>query len=115
MILVWLVEKIRWHVQVWIGRFQRWQYLARNPTPGPYRELFPKGSRVRVVGVEKLQAFAQSWKYHNPVQPETLAFAGKIAKVKSVGYYHGGDVLYELSGFPGAWHKACVESINPRP
>jgi hypothetical protein len=35
---------------------------------------------------------------------------GKMDTVKSVGFYHGGDVLYELSEISGTWHEACLES-----
>jgi len=53
-------------------------------------------------------------------QPETLQrqqlnYADKIAKVKSVGFYHGGDELYELKGVPGMWHEQCLKaSVLPR-
>jgi hypothetical protein len=26
----------------------------------------------------------------------------------SVGFYHGGDVLYVLEGIPGVWHESCL-------
>jgi hypothetical protein len=32
---------------------------------------------------------------------------GRAAKVKSIGYYHGGDVLYQLEGVPGIWQEQC--------
>jgi hypothetical protein len=41
-----------------------------------------------------------------------LKFADKIAKVKSVGFYHGGDELYELKGVPGTWHEQCLRAVK---
>lgn len=41
-----------------------------------------------------------------------MKFADKIAKVKSVGFYHGGDVLYELKGVPGIWHEQCLRPVG---
>jgi hypothetical protein len=38
-----------------------------------------------------------------------LEAAGKAAQVKSVGFYHGGDELYELEDLPGLWHEANLE------
>jgi hypothetical protein len=74
----------------------------------PYRETFPKGSEVRIANREFLDDFRRAWKYHNKLQDEQLPYADKIATVNSVGYYHGGDVLYELEGVPGIWHEACL-------
>jgi len=37
-----------------------------------------------------------------------MAFAGSEAKVLTVGFYHGGDVLYTLKGVPGIWHELCL-------
>lgn len=74
----------------------------------PYKEMFPTGSRVRVASRAVLEAFLKNWKFHNPITPEQLAFAGKAAKVASVGFYHGGDPLYVLEGIPGVWHERCL-------
>jgi hypothetical protein len=46
------------------------------------------------------------------LEPEQLRFADKIAKVKSVGFYHGGDELYELKGVPGMWHEQCLRAVE---
>ena len=32
-----------------------------------------------------------------------------------VGYYHGGDVLYELEGVPGVWHEVCLRKAGTGP
>ena len=37
-----------------------------------------------------------------------LDFADELAVVDKVGFYHSGDVLYELRGIPGVWHEACL-------
>jgi hypothetical protein len=77
-------------------------------TRGAYKEEFPVGTAVRVVERKQLETFAQTWRLHNPLRPEQLAFAGVTARVASVGFYHGGDELYSLEGVPGVWHEACL-------
>ncbi len=79
---------------------------------GPYNADFPAGTRVRVVSPEALASFMASWMYHHPLEPEQLPFAGRIATVKSVGYYHGGDELYWLEELPGTWHEVCLEPAD---
>lgn len=70
---------------------------------------FRSGFIVRTLPRAELEAFAKSWKYHNPLQPEQLPFAGATAKVLRSFMYHGGDVLYELEGVPGIWHEQCLK------
>ncbi len=79
-------------------------------TRGAYKEEFPVGSLVRITGREALAEFLRSWKLHNKLQPEQLEYAGKIGKIKSVGFYHGGDELYQIEGIPGVWHEQCLEA-----
>ena len=67
----------------------------------PYNEEFPAGSRVRILDRERLERFAKERKYHNPLQKEQLGFAGQIALVKTVAFYHGGEELYELKDVSG--------------
>jgi len=74
----------------------------------PYKEAFPIGSRVRIADLRELTEFRRSWKYHHPLEEGQLAFAGIPATVADVGFFHGGDVLYELSGVPGQWHECCL-------
>jgi hypothetical protein len=74
----------------------------------PYNAAFTEGTRVRIKDRSALETFATIWKLHNPLRPEQLEFAGRTATVQSVGYYHGGDELYELIGIPGVWHAACL-------
>ena len=78
--------------------------------PGPYQERFSKGTPVRVASRQLLENFRAAWRYHTPLESAQLEFAGMNTTVKSVGYYHGGDVLYSLEGIPGLWHEACVQS-----
>ncbi len=79
----------------------------------PYKEAFPAGSSVRIVDRPMLEQFLQTWKFHNPLKPEQLAFAGKTEKVANVGFYHGGDALYVLDGIPGIWHEQCLGDAGP--
>jgi hypothetical protein len=35
--------------------------------------------------------------------------------VKDVGFYHGGDELYQVAGIPGTWHEECLEAVGLTP
>ena len=74
-----------------------------------YKELFRKGHRVRVRPREVLLEFQRTWKFHDPLSDEMVSLAGLSATVLSVGFYHGGDVLYQLDGVAGTWHEVCLE------
>ena len=74
----------------------------------PYKEDFPKGSKVRIADRSALEHFRAEWKFHNPLSMEQLEFANRDARVIAIGYYHGGDVLYTLEGVPGIWHESCL-------
>ena len=75
-----------------------------------YRELYVVGTQVRVADLATLEQFRTSWRHHNPLSPEQLAYADRPAVVKEVGFYHGGDVLYQLEGIPGTWHEQCLKA-----
>ncbi|HMP65554.1 MAG TPA: hypothetical protein PKD11_08200 [Pyrinomonadaceae bacterium] len=77
-----------------------------------YKENFQKGSCARIVGRAKLEDFKTSWRYHHPLQDEQMSFADNRAEIVWVGFYHGGDVLYELAGVPGIWHEVCLEPCD---
>jgi len=76
-----------------------------------YSEQFPKGSKVRVRDRAFLESFQQGWKLHDPLAAEQLDFAARDSEIASVGFYHGGDVLYTLVGIPGVWHEVCLEKV----
>jgi hypothetical protein len=57
----------------------------------PYKEAFPAGSSVRIVDRPMLEQFLQTWKFHNPLKPDQLAFAG----------------------IPGIWHEQCLGDAGP--
>jgi hypothetical protein len=68
---------------------------------------------VRVRSRATLERYLRpEWKFHNPLDAQQLEHAGRIAKVRHVGYYHGGDELYDLEGVPGAWHEGCLEAAE---
>jgi hypothetical protein len=77
----------------------------------PYKEDFPVGSTVRIADASRLQEFQRTWQYHHKLNPEQVGYAGQIAEVEKVSFYHGGDVLYELRGIPGIWHEQCLASV----
>jgi hypothetical protein len=73
-------------------------------------EEFPIGSLVKIATRSSLEDFMRTWKLHNKLMPEQLEYAGTSGKIKSVGFYHGGDELYQIEGVPGIWHECCLES-----
>ena len=83
-------------------------------TKGVYSEEFAVGSTVRVADIEILHSFRREWKYHHPLRDEQLAFAGQEAIVAAVSFYHGGDEMYELVGFPGLWHEQLLSPTYPK-
>ncbi len=84
-----------------------------DPHPGPYQERFPIGCPVQVADSDALAHFKETWEFHHPLQEEQLQFAGLITTINSVGYYHGGDVLYGLRGTGGyTWHEACLRAVG---
>jgi hypothetical protein len=76
----------------------------------PYESKFDGGTRVRVASRATLEAFLRDWKYHHQLEVQQLSYAGRVAEVESVGFYHGGDVLYTLKDIPRIWHAQCPES-----
>ena len=81
-------------------------------TKGPYNEEFPVGTKVQIANRESLEKFIAEWKLHNPLTVEQLNFANKIAVIKKVGFYHGGDELYTLVAIPGLWHEINLLPIT---
>jgi len=79
---------------------------------GPYNPEYPEGTKVKVASRDFLTNFMHTWKYHNKLQPNQLEYAGMVAEVESVGFYHGGDELYKLKGLPGIWHETCLEFLS---
>lgn len=73
-----------------------------------YREKFPAGSLVRIAEMAELEEFRRTWRYHHKLERTQLVYAGKFAEVEGIGFYHGGDVLYELRDIPGIWHEQCL-------
>ena len=76
--------------------------------PLPYHEAFPAGTTVRIADRAFLEEFMATWKYHHKLKPDQLAYADRIAKVKGVAAYHGGDMVYTLEGVPGLWLEPCL-------
>ncbi len=72
---------------------------------GTYKAEFPAGTTVTVASLDNLKEFIDNSRLHHPLQPFQLDFAGRIATVESVVFYHGGDELYQLLDIPGIWHE----------
>ena len=77
-----------------------------------YQEKFPVGTTVRIAGLPELERFRSEWRFHHPLEANQLGFAGRSTAVATVGFYHGGDVLYTLDGIPGIWHECCVHAAD---
>ena len=59
----------------------------------------------------QLAAFTRDWKFHHPLSDEQLRLGDTVARVRKVGFYHGGDVLYELENIEGIWHEENVTHV----
>jgi hypothetical protein len=77
-----------------------------------YKEKFPVGTLVKIARRDALEDFVRTWKLHNKLMFEQLAYTDKTGKIKSVGFYHGGDVLYEIERMPGIWHEQLLEAAT---
>jgi hypothetical protein len=73
-----------------------------------YHPRFSKGAAIEILDGKALEEFARAWKYHHPIQPEQLAYAGRLSTVDESYMYHGGDILYRLVDVPGIWHECCL-------
>ncbi len=82
-----------------------WVYLNMYP------QKFIKGDVVKIADRSFLENFSKTWRYHHKLEGGQLAFAEQIATIRDVGFYHGGDVLYDLEGIPGIWHEQCLKSV----
>jgi hypothetical protein len=81
-------------------------------TKGLYREEYPVGTLVKIADKSLLELFLHTWRLHNKLEPIQLDYAGKTGLVKSVGFYHGGDELYQIEGMPGIWHERCLQACD---
>jgi hypothetical protein len=79
---------------------------------GPYNAEYAEGSDVRIASRPALEEFIRTWQHHNKLQPEQLNYADQVARVVSVGFYHGGDELYKLERIPGVWHESCLSPLR---
>jgi hypothetical protein len=79
-------------------------------TKGLNKAEFEVGSEVRVADRAFLESVFEAGQYHNELEPEQLAYAGRVAKVKAVDFFHGGDEIYRLEGIPGVWHEECLSA-----
>jgi hypothetical protein len=77
-------------------------------TKGVNQAEFEVGTEVRIADRAFLEKFMEEGQYHNELEPEQLQYAGAVAKVKRVEFFHGGDEIYTLEGMPGVWHEECL-------
>jgi hypothetical protein len=80
--------------------------------PNPYHARYPAGSTVKIASRKILDDFFLSWRYHHKLVQQQFEFSDRVVEVKSIGFYHGGDVLYELVGVPGIWHEQCLQEYE---
>jgi hypothetical protein len=75
-----------------------------------YHSVFLRGENVKIKPPEFLRQYlAPDWRWHNPLDSDNLKFAGGVFAVVDIGYFHGGEVMYELQGIRGFWHEDSVE------
>jgi hypothetical protein len=79
-------------------------------TKGVNQAEFEVGTEVRIADRAFLEKFMEEGQYHNELEPEQLEYAGAVAKVKRVEFFHGGDEIYYLEGIPGVWHEECLRA-----
>ncbi len=77
-------------------------------TKGLNNAEFEIGTEVRVADRTFLERFLEEGQYHNELEAEQLEYAGRVARVKEVTFFHGGDEIYTLEGIPGVWHEECL-------
>jgi hypothetical protein len=80
-------------------------------TKGLNNAEFELGTEVRIADRAFLEEFLEAGQYHNELEPEQLAYAGRTAKVRNVSFFHGGDEIYTLEGIPGVWHEECLTAL----
>jgi hypothetical protein len=54
------------------------------------RHEFPNGTKVKIASRGALEAFARTWKYHNPLHEDQRRFHDIETLVEDVYFYHGG-------------------------
>lgn len=79
-------------------------------TKGLNRAEFEVGTEVRIAPRAFLEEFLEAGQYHNELEPGQVAFAGRVARVKAVDFFTGGDEIYTLEGIPGVWHEECLSA-----
>ncbi|HUJ83704.1 MAG TPA: hypothetical protein VLW83_17595 [Candidatus Acidoferrales bacterium] len=72
---------------------------------------FEVGAEVRIADRAFLESFLEEGQYHNELEPEQIEYAGRVAKVKAIEFFHGGDEIYTLEGIPGVWHEECLSAV----
>lgn len=77
-------------------------------TKGLNNAEFAVGQEVRIADRSFLESFLEAGQYHNELEPEQLEYAGRVATVTNVTFFHGGDEIYALEGIPGVWHEECL-------
>ncbi len=97
------------------AEISRREERPRKP-PGPYSERYRVGSPVKIAPLEELEEFMRTYKYHHALVPEQLRYAGMLTIVRSVEYYHGGDVIYTLEATERfAWLEPCLRDAHATP
>ena len=74
-----------------------------------YEARYPAGTMVRIASLDRLRTFQQQWKYHHPLDPDQLKYAGTADRVCGVNFYQGDDAIYNLENAPGTWHEELLD------
>ena len=81
-------------------------------TRGQYKAEYSEGEKVKIAPRADLEHFLATWKFHNKLTREQLAYADYVAEVASIEFYHGGDELYRTQGSAGIWREAWLERLK---
>jgi hypothetical protein len=58
------------------------------------QSLVANGEDVRIASMDELEPFRANWLFHHKLEEAQIPYAGHVARIASIGHYHGGDVLY---------------------
>jgi len=76
-----------------------------------YHPIFKKGDKIKINDKDYLLNFQRTWKYHHNITDDQIKYAERLAAVKDVYIYHGGEVMYALKSIPGIWLEQLIEEF----
>lgn len=68
---------------------------------------------VRVIDRELLEVVLRERRGHPPLEERQLEYAGRLVRIRGVGFYHEEGQIYDLEGLPGFWDEECLAPDRP--